>query len=400
MRLESTVIPVETPELAFFNGDLRRDLVECVLALGTETPRASLELASRLLAGWRLSDGSVRKKFCAPQIVYFVGEETSGRWMIDSSGVRWDALPSRRELEQMIAPVIADLSVPGRDVDENALGRLSATLLHGVGDAWPKDQVLVVVPDLALTRVPWAGLSLPATSGSVIDHGAIVVFDRPAERQIFSSRGEEIERVLALGSDDPGPARGDGLSRLHDAESEAREVARSWKAAQVTLRVGDEAAGAFAPGQGIESYDAIHVASHALVYAGDAERTTLVLSGDEENAVTTERIGELSLRAQCVFLSACEAGDGGGLDAAQSGLAHGFLRAGARSVIAPLNVIDDASAHQLAVRFYEHLQETRSVPQALRLAQLDVRDRGAATVHPFHWAFHHVFASADVEAPR
>lgn len=399
-RLESTVIPVDTPELAFFNGDLRRDLVESVLALGKEGPRASLELASRLMPGWRLSDGSVRKAFGAPQLVYFVGEEASGRWTIDAQGVQWDALPSRRELEQMITPVIADLSTPGRDVDEYALERLSTTLLHGVHAAWPQDRILGIVPDLALARVPWAALRLPATPGLVIDHGAIVVFDRPAESEEHESQGGAIERVLALGSDDPDQARREGLARLHDAESEAREVANAWKGAQVTLRIGDDAAGAFAPGQGIESFDAIHVASHALVYTGDAERTTLVLSGDASNVVTTERIGELSLRAQCVYLSACEAGDGGGLNAAQSGLAHSFLRAGARSVIAPLNVIDDASARGLAVQFHEHLRNTGSVPHALRLAQLDVRDRGEATDHPFHWAFHHVFASADVRAPR
>ena len=64
-------------------------------------------------------------------------------------------------------------------------------------------------------------------------------------------------------------------------------------------------------------------------------------------------------------------------------LAEAFFRAGARSVVGTLWEVEDRAAMQLMSAFYRHLAAGSDKAQALRLAKLDVRAKGAA---PRDWA--------------
>ena len=61
-------------------------------------------------------------------------------------------------------------------------------------------------------------------------------------------------------------------------------------------------------------------------------------------------------------------------------------------MIAPISVIDDEAARELAVGFYQQWKPGMSVAEALRLAQLQQKngDRG----HPFFWAFYQVYVDS------
>jgi len=89
-----------------------------------------------------------------------------------------------------------------------------------------------------------------------------------------------------------------------------------------------------------------------------------------------------------VFLSCCEAGGGRNAASGYAGLARSFLAAGAQNVVAPSIVIDDTAARSMAVTFYKHWLSGLQVPEALRLAQREMRDSDPRWAHPFYWAFY------------
>jgi CHAT domain-containing protein len=76
------------------------------------------------------------------------------------------------------------------------------------------------------------------------------------------------------------------------------------------------------------------------------------------------------------------------------GLTRAFHYAGARSVLATLWGVPDASTARLMERFYIHLKAGQSRDEALRAAQLDFIRGGASSLgrglpsiaHPFRWA--------------
>lgn len=65
------------------------------------------------------------------------------------------------------------------------------------------------------------------------------------------------------------------------------------------------------------------------------------------------------------------------------GMARAFLAAGALTVVVSLWLVDDESTADLMATWYAGLGAGERPAQALRRAQLGVRDRFP---HPFHWA--------------
>lgn len=92
-------------------------------------------------------------------------------------------------------------------------------------------------------------------------------------------------------------------------------------------------------------------------------------------------------RTELVVLSACETGlvGFGGKSDEFVGLPGGFLRAGARNVVASLWVVDDEATATLMEKFYRHMiVEKLSPSNALRLAQLDIKE-DPRWKNPFFW---------------
>lgn len=376
------------PELAFFNGDLRRDLVEAIISLPDIEPGESLRLARRVLPRWRSNSETQIEHLAFPQLIYFVGKEKSGRWYVNRDAVQWSPVPNEQVLNTLVAPVLADMSSPGRAMATADVQRLADTLLKDVGGSWPQGQVLSIVPDLALYRVPWAALPLSGESGMVLDHGPVAILDQPTSELNAEQVHEPTGKLLVVGADETTGGFSGELKKLRHAEAEAHDLYETWPENQATLRVGEAAGLAFTDGAALATYEAIHVASHATVLEGVSEQTMLLLAGEGSEPLTAKAIRKLDLDAELVFLSSCEAGDGQGTRSGYAGLARSFLDAGARTVIAPLIVVDDEAARGLAARFYAHWLAGETVPVALHLAQRDLRDSGPQWAHPFFWAFY------------
>jgi tetratricopeptide (TPR) repeat protein len=387
--LERGIATGESIELAYFNGDLRRDLVEAAGDLPSVDPETSLRFADRVLPGRQAGRLTAEARLAAPQVVYFVGKKSSCRWIVGDDGVSRRNLPGENELNRLLAPVLADMAAPNRVPIEADVARLADVLLGGVAEQWPSGQTLAIVPDLSLFGVPWAALPLTELGVAMLDHGPVSVHDVPFTGSGVQRNPLRSGRLLAVGTDDAATAGG-GLAALRHAEREARDVAAVWPAGESVLSLGDRASLALTENDDLVSFAAIHVASHARIYEGRSDQAVLLLAGVETEALSVPAIRALDLDADLVFLSCCEAGDGQGQRSGNTGLARGFLDAGARHVVAPLIVIEDQAARSLATSFYAHWLAGAPVPQALRAAQRELRDSDPRWSHPFYWGFYQV----------
>ncbi len=386
----------------FVDHDVRRELVEGVLALAVGDGRAAprgrdaerlLAEAAAVLPAWGRAAAAPSAKLVEPQLVYFVGRDASFRWTATAGELSLVRLPGEREILEAMAPVVADMQQPGRrpvDAEVAALARV----LGGFEGGWPRDSTLTIVPDGPLFAVPWAALPQDGPAGrDWLDRGPIVLAQAPRRgdaRDIGPARAPL--RLLALGVDGSARGRDAGLPTLRHAEREAREIHALWPAGAATLRVGAAAARAAFTARELSAYDVIHVSSHALVYRGFADSTSLLLAGTGDAPLTAAEIGRLDLHARLVYLSACEAAEGVRRAAGpgHAGLVRSFLAAGADRVLAPSTRIDDEAARHFAARFYRHWLEGASVEAALRRAQLDTRSADPRRVHLADWAFFQV----------
>ncbi len=121
-------------------------------------------------------------------------------------------------------------------------------------------------------------------------------------------------------------------------------------------------------------YRIVHIATHGQFVPGNPENSFLVLGNGQPLKIpqieTMSDLGGIHL----VVLSACETAKGGadreGIEV--SGISYYFLTSGAKSVIASLWLVNDASTSQLMQQFYKNLASGSSKAEALRQAQLSL----------------------------
>jgi len=126
-------------------------------------------------------------------------------------------------------------------------------------------------------------------------------------------------------------------------------------------------------------YNVVHIASHFDFRPGDSNNSVLLL-GDGHTISLRELAAMDYLSLQLLTLSACNTASGGGTNengAEVEGLAAAVRRQGARSVLASLWPVADASTAALMQRFYAGHAAGRAA--ALRAAQLSLL-RGATQV--------------------
>jgi tetratricopeptide (TPR) repeat protein len=128
--------------------------------------------------------------------------------------------------------------------------------------------------------------------------------------------------------------------------------------------------------------DIIHLACHGQ-FDEDLPSSSRLRLADGWLAAT--EIARLDLRDTTVVLSACDSARLGyrGPGAQTLGISRALLAAGARCVVASRWLLDDEHASSTIAAFARHLMATSDPAAALRLAQIEQRER---TPHPAHWA--------------
>ena len=134
-------------------------------------------------------------------------------------------------------------------------------------------------------------------------------------------------------------------------------------------------------------YSIVHIATHGEFSRDHRKSFLLTYDGKFTMSGLEKVIGSRRFQEQGIdllVLSACKTAAGD--DAAALGLAGVALKAGARSALATLWYIDDASTSELIANFYRHLKDPgKTKAEALREAQLGLiysADHG----HPAYWA--------------
>ena len=152
----------------------------------------------------------------------------------------------------------------------------------------------------------------------------------------------------------------------------------------------------------------VHLSCHGVFQADDSLQSGLLLV-DEEGKEARLTLRDLfagestALRAaRLVVLSACQTAvsDFRNLPEEAIGLPAGFLQAGVPAVIGTLWSVDDAATALLVTRTYEYmLQERLSPPQAVRQAQVWLRDLTNADLEAY-LTHHEAIARARLESGR
>jgi CHAT domain-containing protein/Tfp pilus assembly protein PilF len=202
------------------------------------------------------------------------------------------------------------------------------------------------------------------------------------------------------------------LPRLPHSRREVQQIARLYPAADVVLRVGQEAREERVKSGEAERARYVHFAAHGVLNENKPEYSGIVLTLGAPSALATragetarraepERAGQreesaedgllqvyevfnLRLNAEVAVLSACETGLGKEVRGeGMVGLTRAFLYAGAEAVVVSLWKVMDPATAELMVRFYRHLRAGRKKAEALRQARLEMLDQ---YVHPYYWA--------------
>jgi CHAT domain-containing protein len=234
---------------------------------------------------------------------------------------------------------------------------------------------LVIVPDGAGHLVPWSVVSRAA--GLVLPGGEpvpVVVLPSLALLPRLRSRAAALEGLSRRRAMVAGNPTGD-LSR---AEEEATRVAKRLGTApmlrsdatrmETVVRLGE--------------FSAIHLAAHASFHRGSPLDSGIIFS-DGVLSARDAIVGELSV--DLLVLSGCQTGVAHGVTGEElANLAHGFLAAGARSMMVTLWEVDDVSTAQLMDSFYEARQNGQDKAQALATAMERVRLQ-ADYADPYFW---------------
>lgn len=351
-------------------------------------------------------------------LAYAVGEEKTLLFAIDVGaeprpGLAVFPLPvGRAELHRQVESLRSLVLDPSSDPAElRARGEsLNRTLLGPAERLVRRARRLLVSPDGPLHALPFAVLS---------HHGKTLAERKPLHFAASATVYSALRRLpppvtprptplVAFGAPVYPPAAAEppadrqvrsaakrGLS-LEPLPSSRQEVlalgalfpeARTFLGAEAT----EEKAKAAAPDARI-----VHFAVHGLLDESLPLHSGLALTIPEHPAEgrdngllqAWEIFESLRLDADLVTLSACDTALG--KDAGGEGilsLTRAFQFAGARSVVASLWSVSDASTPELMRRFYSYLRDGKTKDEALRRSQVDLlRSGDPGLAHPYHWA--------------
>lgn len=325
------------------------------------------------------------------------GRFGGGSWLlaVTASGTRVYRLGGRRELERRVEELID----PEKDRDAAVADEVYRGLVAPALDELPSDvDRLFIVPDGRLHRLPFGTLGpageAPLALGYQISLLPSADFWLRWRRAAAGAEGPVLvladpARPAPAAGEDPREGRRDGLGagarwcrRLPYAREEGRAIVREAGGASV-LRLGEQASEQFVKHADLRPFGVIHIASHTHVDERRSERSLVCLAAGgpgEDGDLKAHEIVQLRLEGQLVVLASCAGARGPALSGeGVMSLARAFFLAGARTVVASLQRIDDAEARDLFVRFHRHLVAGRSVAAALQAAQREIYEEQGAS---------------------
>jgi CHAT domain-containing protein len=256
--------------------------------------------------------------------------------------------------------------------------RLYAWLIEPLQDLLERadPNTLVFVPDGPLRTIPLAVLH--DGGGFLIER--YIVATTPGLSLVGAMNVEPVSRVLVNGLIEPTQ----GFAGLPFVAEELRNIEDTFPSRVYT---DDEFVTATLEREIVAGgYSVVHMATHAQ-FESDYRRSFLLAHDD---VITMDRLEDVmgSQRftdepVDLLVLSACQTAAGD--ERAALGLAGVAVKAGARSALASLWLINDESTSRLIAEFYRRLADENGKAAALRGAQLLLLN-DERYAHPAYWA--------------
>lgn len=293
---------------------------------------------------------------------------------VDHTGVRATAVPyDREQLARSIQDFVRALQSDSGGSRE-AGAALWRQLVGPVATRIAGARTVTFVPDALTASVPFAVL-VDADGQYLFQSHAVLVDPSAAVFAATSARRAELSRprsVLIVANS----KAGEETSSLTFVRGEAEGVAQEYANA-VPLQ--DDGAQYDELAKKAAEADVIHFAGHAVGDESGLEPASILLRRNgQEHRIGVAAIAALPLKkTSVVVLAGCSTarGERRGREGVIS-VAHGFLNAGAPSVIATLWPIDDQSAARVFPRLHELLADGVPPAEALRTIQLESIRRG------------------------
>jgi len=284
----------------------------------------------------------------------------------DANGVRATATACDRDA---LAKQVSDLSTALSNNDNANARRLAAALhrelIQPIESQLGGAKSIAFVADATIATLPFAAL-IDEHGQHLLERYAVVLAASAAQFIAAEQRREAAgvpRTALVIGSPD---ASAD-LGTLAHVDREANQVASVYRRAMRADTY--ESLLKMAP-----AADAIHFAGHAIGDDSGLDPASIVVRGPHgERRVRVPEIAQLSLaHTSVVVLAGCNTarGERRGSEGVMS-VAHGFLAAGAPSVVATLWPIDDQTSSEFFPRLHALLANGVPPAEALRTVQLE-----------------------------
>ena len=320
-------------------------------------------------------------------IEYYVLPNALLMWATANGRTRFErkSLPSTslRSMVERTTATIADCS----DVAQcnRAATELYELLLEPLAP-WIADETsLVLAPDGALHRVPFAALRNPHTGRYLVEDYAITI----AIGGPVAPESEETYRSILVAAAPNPPGE---LVRLDAVAAEAKHAARNFRRFRV-LDEQDANANRFLAE--LRNFDVAHFAGHATSNERQPRLSSLHFAAAPDRPDGMLYAYEIPPgafpRTRLLVLAACGTADGKLAGSGLLGFARTFIAAGVPRVIGTLWSVDDGTSASLFADFYRVLANEKSASDALRDAQRAAI--ASSDFSPRTWAAYQLYGS-------
>ena len=296
-----------------------------------------------------------------------------------------DGTVAVRRVEAMHNEIERDVEAFVSELDEGSGARLARHLLSPVASTLRRATQVAIVPDDALSRVPFGALRFEKRR--LIERASVTVSPSATVAARARIATGTALTLLAVGNPAFDRRRFPDLDNLPGAEREAKVVARDHPNAVVLT---GRAATRQRVLDAIDDADITHLATHAVVAPSEPARSHLLLSpeGADSGILYLSEIERSSLnRPRMVVLAGCQTALPGETRRNVDTLALAFLAAGASNVIGTLWDVEDSATSTFTILLHRQLRAGRSPAEATRRAQLAMLASDDPTMRdPRAWA--------------
>lgn len=347
---------------------------------------------------WQLPSGGVRRLLPALQqqtgVVYVRLSRSYQAWVFDDRGISTVEIPDAERIDGLALAFGSECANPDSDITKirRLGGQLYDLLIAPIEPRLDSSRTLIIesdgpAADIALQALQDGQNRFLGDKFRLVFAPAMAYMHFGEPQDSFSASDSVLIAATSGNGSEP------GLAALPDLREEKQDLTSRFE--HVRLIEGKDAT-IEGLRQNLKDARIFHFAGHAL--AG-IDRNGLVMASssashsEQAEIVDGSRIEQMPLgHCRLIVLAACSTSRSKYGFGDPENLVRGFLRAGARHIVAARWDTDSRATESLVRDFYSRLLAGDSVSAALQSAAQAVR-ANSATAHPYYWAAFSVFGA-------